>query len=216
MHGDIKPENVLIDRDTAGCLNAKLADFGYSSLYSKGQFHQLPESRPWNAPETSTFEVSFDDAVSTDVYSYAMTCFWILFQTGTVSGTHLLLKRARTDNSAVEAIQRLKNENHLKEIICRMIAHEDLFTPSQKQGLTKFFEQTLVRVDETSPNHTTRETNLLPLLGFLGDNRFVIPSQIFRQVKKLTQDQYYRARTFRGKRVDSRIGFPGKKNALCV
>ena len=32
MHGDIKPENVLIFRDTNGLFVAKVTDFGYSTI----------------------------------------------------------------------------------------------------------------------------------------------------------------------------------------
>ena len=53
VHGDIKPQNVLVFKDAiTRKITVKVADFGYSTL-TVGESGKvfLPKSRPWNAPE---------------------------------------------------------------------------------------------------------------------------------------------------------------------
>ena len=53
IHGDIKPQNVLVFKDAITKeITVKVADFGYSTL-TAGESERvlLPKSRPWNAPE---------------------------------------------------------------------------------------------------------------------------------------------------------------------
>lgn len=120
--------------------------------------------------------MAFEDAVSADVYSYALVCFWILFQEKPVINplrggeASLLLKHAQTNTVTIEE---LKYADELRKIACKTVAEDDILNPLQKQGITKFFEQTLVKVDGAGFEHTIRETNFSTLLGFLVNDRFV-------------------------------------------
>lgn len=80
IHGDIKPQNVLVFKDATGCITFKIADFGYSTFVA-GEVGTviLPKSRPWNAPEHSFGEFKVPEAKKTDVYSFGMLCLWVLF-----------------------------------------------------------------------------------------------------------------------------------------
>ncbi|KAF8535484.1 hypothetical protein BDD12DRAFT_892616 [Trichophaea hybrida] len=80
IHGDIKPQNVLVFKDATGT-TFKMADFGYSTL-ATGETGKvlLPKSRPWNAPEHNFGEFTVGEAKKTDVYSFGMLCLWILFR----------------------------------------------------------------------------------------------------------------------------------------
>ena len=52
VHGDVKPDNILIFKNREGRLIAKLADFGCSVLgTSRDELVRLPKSEPWFAPE---------------------------------------------------------------------------------------------------------------------------------------------------------------------
>ena len=81
IHGDIKPQNVLVFRDAiTRKITVKVADFGYSTLtMNKSEKVLLPKSRPWNAPEHHFGEFKVQEAKKTDVYSFGMLCLWILF-----------------------------------------------------------------------------------------------------------------------------------------
>ena len=81
IHGDIKPQNVLVFKDAiTRKITAKVADFGYSTL-TTGESGKvlLPKSRPWNAPEHHFGGFKVQEAKKTDVYSFGMLCLWILF-----------------------------------------------------------------------------------------------------------------------------------------
>ena len=81
IHGDIKPQNVLVFKDAITReITVKMADFGYSTL-TAGESGKvlLPKSRPWNAPEHHFGEFKVQEAKKTDVFSFGMLCLWILF-----------------------------------------------------------------------------------------------------------------------------------------
>ena len=80
IHGDIKPQNVLVFKDATKKPTVKVADFGYSTL-TAGESGKvfLPKSRPWNAPEHHLGEFNAQEAKKTDVYSFGMLCLWLLF-----------------------------------------------------------------------------------------------------------------------------------------
>ena len=80
VHGDIKPQNVLVFKDAITReITVKVADFGYSTL-TVGESGKviLPKSRPWNAPEHHFGEFNAQEAKKTDVYSFGMLCLWLL------------------------------------------------------------------------------------------------------------------------------------------
>jgi serine/threonine protein kinase len=79
IHGDIKPENVLIFKDDSGIYVAKVADFGYSTVFAGSGGIMMPCSPTWVAPEwMDGREFNLSDAKKMDVYSFGMLCFWFL------------------------------------------------------------------------------------------------------------------------------------------
>ena len=81
VHGDIKPQNVLVFKDAITReIAVKVADFGYSTLtLGEAGKVSLPKSRPWNAPEHHFGEFTAQEAKKTYVYSFGMLCLWLLF-----------------------------------------------------------------------------------------------------------------------------------------
>ena len=80
MHGDIKPQNVLVFDGAYGAYTPKVADFGYSTRYaSPNEAIYMPISRPWTAPEWHHRGFMPAQAAKMDVYSFGMLALWLLF-----------------------------------------------------------------------------------------------------------------------------------------
>ena len=80
LHGDLKPENVVVSRDVSGSDKAELIDFGYSCYGSQeDDLVTMPFSPPWTAPEHEWKDFHMASAMRMDIYSLGMTCAYILF-----------------------------------------------------------------------------------------------------------------------------------------
>ncbi|KAL8697682.1 MAG: hypothetical protein Q9224_002191 [Gallowayella concinna] len=87
IHGDVKPENLLMFQRANGEYYVKLCDLGFSSLFANQEDVKLdlPISHPWNAPELSKngqFGLSVVEAQRSDIYSVGLVCLWLLFGKG--------------------------------------------------------------------------------------------------------------------------------------
>lgn len=80
IHGDIKPENVLVVSENEGRHVAKVIDFGYSTLFTTDKDPiTMPNSGLWTAPERHHREILPSQARKMDAYSFGMLCLWALF-----------------------------------------------------------------------------------------------------------------------------------------
>lgn len=80
IHGDIKPTNVLVFENDSNGYIAKVADFGYSTLFaSDNELVKMPRSPYWVAPEWHHRGCKAADAMKMDIYSFGMLCLWLLF-----------------------------------------------------------------------------------------------------------------------------------------
>lgn len=148
VHGDIKPQNVLIFADDAGTYTARLSDFGYSTILvnpsEEGQI-MLPKSEPWNAPEVidwATF--SFTQAKMADSYSFGMLCLWLLFQNHppkNATGLGSVYESKR--NHGFDWIQKLKQDGELQAFASARIEAITSLNQDQKSDLKSFFASTL-------------------------------------------------------------------------
>lgn len=81
IHGDIKPENILISSENDSRYVAKVIDFGYSTLFTTNSDQiTMPDSGLWTAPERhhrGGFPPT--QAKKMDAYSFGMVCLWLLF-----------------------------------------------------------------------------------------------------------------------------------------
>jgi serine/threonine protein kinase len=84
VHGDIKPDNVLVFTEESGQYKARVTDFGYSSRFTNDEDRlKLPITVPWNAPEVDRLnrEWTPSQAKQADLFSFGMLCVWLVFET---------------------------------------------------------------------------------------------------------------------------------------
>ena len=80
IHGDIKPQNILVFESESGNYAAKVTDFGYSTIFNnEDDIIRLPRSQYWTAPEWHHRGFTTSEAKSMDTYSFGMVCLWLLF-----------------------------------------------------------------------------------------------------------------------------------------
>ncbi|EJP60700.1 serine/threonine protein kinase Japonica Group [Beauveria bassiana ARSEF 2860] len=83
VHGNLKPENVLVFQDNARRYSARVIDFGYSTKYAdEDQPLILPISEPWNAPENNgrVHQWTPRRAVKADLFCFGVLCVWLMFE----------------------------------------------------------------------------------------------------------------------------------------
>jgi serine/threonine protein kinase len=158
IHGDIKPQNVLVFNDATGSATAKVADFGYSTLTASedlGSDKQspqggiwLPKSRPWNAPEHNFEEFTATAAKKADVYSFGMLCLWILFGSANpplngmdrMSGISFGAPGRLVPRTSLE---RLKDDDKVEYTACELIQSVSSLSDEHKSLLQEFFSMTV-------------------------------------------------------------------------
>jgi len=148
IHGDLKPENVLIFNDESGGYVAKVADFGYSGISFErtedSKFH-LPISRPWNAPEVTGWSsiLEIGAAREADMYSFGLLCLWILFH------DRFPLLHEDCDDADADAtddldwIQMLKDKDLLDPFAMECLENTKTLSEEEFEGLEIFFSWTL-------------------------------------------------------------------------
>jgi serine/threonine protein kinase len=152
IHGDIKPQNILIFKDGPDGYVARVADFGFSTWFrGDNDFILMPRSRPWYAPEYHGRGFSPDDAKRMDVYSFGMLCLWLLL------GPFLGFK----DVPELELLELWKRENKLSEQATRLVVEHGYFNNDVTDKLCQFFDSTLAH---ESDKRTIDFELILPLL----------------------------------------------------
>jgi len=141
VHGDIKPQNVLIFPDAKKTYVAKVTDFGYSTLdvaRSEDRRICLPKSDPWYAPEVR-FDKHYSllEAKETDIYSFGLLCLWMISYSWTDD------RKSPQTVPILEKIKNAKEEGRILEfanIVVNSLAELD---EVENQGLVAFFQSTV-------------------------------------------------------------------------
>ena len=147
VHGDMKPQNVLVFRNNGNEYRARVIDFGYAARYADEEHRiKLPISFPWNAPEHDRLgrEWTLSQAKKVDIFSFGMTCFWFLFES-LISGT---LSESRNGNLALAeeetslvTLSRIKRQ--LRGLTRQLIAEHRELREYKAAALEIFFSITL-------------------------------------------------------------------------
>jgi serine/threonine protein kinase len=77
IHGDLKPNNILVSRDYNGEYTARVADFGCSTVAIGDLLIQVSTTPSWADPNYQGMPVSFDVAKLLDSFSFGRVCLWI-------------------------------------------------------------------------------------------------------------------------------------------
>jgi serine/threonine protein kinase len=177
IHGDIKPQNVLIFEHD-GKLTARVADFGFSTYFRGPQdLIRMPRSPIWCAPEWHNASFSPEDAHSMDIFSFGLMCLWVLLASASVKEFPLRPGFVASQGQGICFDKSLPAELNLIEVWKRDGSKElqkwaswlpSILIPSNTDvcnRLSKFFQLALT----TSPE--TRCTNLGHILHLLDPNR---------------------------------------------
>jgi len=78
VHGDLKPNNVLIFKANNDGFLAKIADLGYSTQVSDNAPLRVSTKQPWADPQYKGEWIDFDSAKKMDAYSFGMICAWMM------------------------------------------------------------------------------------------------------------------------------------------
>ncbi|KAH5159501.1 hypothetical protein HBH69_056890 [Parastagonospora nodorum] len=133
IHGDIKPQNILVFKSRAGQLLAKITDFGYSTKAATDTLIKMPKSPKWHAPEHHFGWICRAAAVKMDIYSFGLFCFWFAlgadhgpFSTHTIASTRKSGKTLLLALNAIEAEPSwsLDEKVKMKDLALATLHHE--------------------------------------------------------------------------------------------
>jgi len=153
IHGDIKPENVLIFKDDAGAYTAKVIDFGYSTQFAnEDDLVLVPKSWPWCAPEHNRDKFKPAQAQKMDVFSFGILCLWILFEkylSGIISlpqeaqWAERYFRSKEESHLSKQALDDLKQGDELVMLARQLVLVEKDLDENKKQALVEFFSVSL-------------------------------------------------------------------------
>ncbi len=111
VHGDIKPQNILIFSDDTCRRTAKLSDFGAASFIpfpEQDQLLYMSKSVPWSAPEHHFRGFTFNKAVKMDIYSFGLFALWLLLENADEPTKPIFQEDADSDPRTItKLVQRL-------------------------------------------------------------------------------------------------------------
>ncbi len=151
IHGDLKPENVLIFSDLAGTYSAKVIDFGYSTQYADDEhLIGMPISWPWSAPEHTRLDQRWTpaEARQLDAFSFGLLCLWVLFEK-TLSGATALFDDTAwacpNDEQSTFILAKYKDAQQLPVLVQRLLDAGDSMRDDEKHAAGSFFNSILSR-----------------------------------------------------------------------
>jgi tetratricopeptide (TPR) repeat protein len=168
----MKPDNVILFERPTGGLLAKITDFGFATSalsisggddpLHKGELHVrddivLTTPSYWSSATRHGEGYTFEAAVLEEVYSFGMTCFWILFYHLTTFPSDAEVEHAKSVGSMSELCLKLARDPELGATDDQIKTLEHLFvitlTHSKEDRAT-----TLAIVDLLEPDVTPSNT----------------------------------------------------------
>ncbi|KAF3901680.1 hypothetical protein ABW21_db0209465 [Orbilia brochopaga] len=201
IHGDLKPENLLVFKSSDGEYSVRVTDFGYSTILTENDESTnivLPRSWPWTSPDVEQDPtVTVGHAKSADIFSYGLICFWVLCY-------GILPSAPDTDGMPdPHVIQKLKAHTDLipivKENVGKVLAEKD---SQEALELKNFFSDALSEVPsnrklsiDNLPSTFGFSGQYLPLMEQYGKSALLKSTTVFSIVTLLSQLRYCRQGT---------------------
>lgn len=153
VHGDVKPQNVLVFEDKMGGVYVKLADFGFAGWAANDSDEATvnpPKSVPWNAPEHHHRGFPIQEAKAMDIYSLGLVCLWLLFHGRSVAdcmrkfggGMPERIEDVGQMFENVALLEQLKAFDTIRKLACSL-AQEHPLPKVQRNDIADFFNSTL-------------------------------------------------------------------------
>lgn len=150
VHGDIKPQNVLVFRSIGDdATGIEITDFGYAGLTDRdNDLVKLPQSRPWDAPEYSPRWLTTESAKRTDVYSFGLLVFWLLFREETLfqnGETEVKVDDAFRAGSHFlsETLESMKQSDALLKRVLQLVSESSALNENLRERLGRVFALSL-------------------------------------------------------------------------
>ncbi|KAL2016024.1 hypothetical protein VTK56DRAFT_4354 [Thermocarpiscus australiensis] len=225
VHGDIKPDNVLVFKEKSGEYHAKVIDFGYSARYIDDNHRlTLTGTELWNAPEHGSYASSWTllQAVNADLFSLGMLFLWLLFEPR-LSGTAPLPEGSEVADTGLARDTLYRKKRQLQTYTRLLLVSETAFEEDESIALGEFFSLSLSKVPEQ------RKMSLLELLRKLDPHRTNVqevalnnPTDDTRdsdfKIEKSLYDFYrtdYRVRSYIAQSLTDHSGPIALQAALC-
>lgn len=169
IHCDIKPQNILVDRNDTGEWIARVSDVGYARVgLSPEEELYVPQSRPWTDPEWHRRTWPVTAVLAMDIYSYGMVCLWLLLEDKILAsigdncelwGQSFFVENGSPDTQ----LELLQRGGQLTLVIDQALDCATLESDFEKENLSQFFNSTL------HVNRESRERDFRRLIALLSE-----------------------------------------------
>ncbi|KAI3322013.1 hypothetical protein HD806DRAFT_523435 [Xylariaceae sp. AK1471] len=193
VHGDLKPQNILIFKDKNGSWLAKVADFGFSKWHTNHLDRlELPRSWPWYAPEYLEYpDFTPQQAMRMDVFSFGMLCLWLIFEknlSGVIPLANELPDILRSSDGIgcpLKLLAECKHYRLLTEFSHRLVMQETTLDVSTQQKLQRLFSSSL------SHEPHQRDIDMVHLVNNIGMAENSVSSEVeTNEILGVTDDEF--------------------------
>jgi serine/threonine protein kinase len=171
IHGDIKPENILVFKSSeSDVYGVKITDFGYSCFgKNEDDLVLLPRSRPWEAPEYHPRWFQLKHAKRMDVYSFGLLVLWLLFRDENLvhenkAEAKLYDAFVSWDDAALEILETSKHNGTIMYYALQLVSQKPNLSDDTRLRLQRVFIQSL----EHDPDK--RAPDMQPFVDLLCEN----------------------------------------------
>ncbi|KAI8930876.1 hypothetical protein NX059_011893 [Plenodomus lindquistii] len=164
IHGDLKPENVLIFQSGSGRYTAKLADFGLTINEDEESpdLHAMGGTAGWQAPEVENGDlIDGHLKIQTDSFSYGLLMWSVFLHKGNAPSSDRSVSRRSIALEEVKSLLSYIGERHyrlLRETLSQLLQDNPSERPTR-------LEEILAAADEMQIDLPVRDIHLSQEIG---------------------------------------------------